>query len=68
MTLIHKELSRAQGDPWAYFDLFPAYLNTFWKGPSTRTAEMCPAAADRRWDGLFRPWLGYIMAEKVPRY
>lgn len=29
---IHKELSRAQGAPWAYFGLGPAYLNTFWRG------------------------------------
>lgn len=64
---IHKALSRAQSAPWAYFGLCPAYLNTFWKGPSALTAELCPAAADMGWDGLVRPWLGYIMAGKVPR-
>lgn len=65
---MHKELSRAQGDPWAYFGLFPAYLNTVWKGPSILTAERCPAAAHMRRDDLLRLWLGYIMAGKVPRY
>lgn len=32
------------------------------------TAQMCLRAVDIQYDGLLRPWFGYIMARKVPGY